>query len=194
MCIVKLKFMMDLLDQKENKNNFDDKSFKVKQSFNFFLVSLAGVQVVIIIAVIAVVFLISLMSSSLENSFNWLGSFIITGLIIFDIFIVFRGFLNWKFTTYLIKPEELMIRTGILEKKEKLFTLNQIETVTVRQGVFGRMFDYGSLRIFSPLLNGKVDILNIPEPRKFEKLLLTPPKGEAKDKTTLIPDVTAENI
>jgi membrane protein YdbS with pleckstrin-like domain len=184
---------MNIQDQQRIQKEGEE-IFNVKQAFSSFIVSVVFIQVIIFLVIIAIIALINLLNPLLPFTLNWITTFAIIGLVLFDAIVVFRGFLNWKFTSYRIKAEELLVKNGILRKKEKLYILNQIETITIRQSILGRVFNYGSLNIFSPLLQAKIPVINIPNPREYEKLLLTRIPERQKDKTTIIPDTTNKLI
>jgi hypothetical protein len=50
--------------------------------------------------------------------------------------------------------------------------MSNVETVTIEQGLLGRVFNFGTLAIFNPVLNQDCLYLeDIPNPHKYAKIL-----------------------
>jgi len=75
--------------------------------------------------------------------------------------------LRWVNTEYRIEGGSLITKKGIVSIKEKTYALDNVETVEVEQDLLGRIFQYGTVSLFSPLFTEQVYLLNIPHPQKF---------------------------
>lgn len=165
----------------------------VRQSFKFVILSIVGIQVIIAITLFLVIFAFGFLATDtlIIISKGTLLTFFILLLIAADIVFVLNQLIAWKNIYYLIGPSEVVVRSGLFNRKEKSYQLNQLETVSVIQGFFGRMFDYGTLRLYSPLLDTKLNIFQIPNPHKYKELILqsTQQNAETKPQATLFPDI-----
>jgi uncharacterized membrane protein YdbT with pleckstrin-like domain len=158
----------------QDEKQVDSQTFIVRQSFKFFVLSIFGTQVVIILTLLLCIFAIGFLgpSSLIIISKSLLLTILIIALVIADLLVTVSLFLTWKQTYYVIRPNEIIIRGGIFEIKEKNFQLNQLETASVVQSLFGRIMDYGTIRLYTPLLEEKVMLFQIPTPNKYKDMVV----------------------
>lgn len=50
---------------------------------------------------------------------------------------------------------------------ELVRTADNVEKITINQSFIGRIFNFGSIDIFNPLLRTSVNFINIPNPKKY---------------------------
>lgn len=79
--------------------------------------------------------------------------------------------LSWANEEWEIKEGVIYHRRGIFHMKEDAYSLKQIGSTTLHQGLLGRLFNYGTIRIFSPLLKQDYYLMNIQNPREIVKML-----------------------
>ena len=68
----------------------------------------------------------------------------------FEAFILLWVAMTWVtyyFSSITIKQKQVILRTGILVRKTVDIPLNKIETIDIRQSIFGSIFRYGALII-----------------------------------------------
>jgi hypothetical protein len=77
---------------------------------------------------------------------NNVGFFIllVAAKIILTIFLV----VQWINEYYEITPTKIIYRRGIIWRREDAYNVNQIRSIGVRQSIFGRVFNYGTLFIY----------------------------------------------
>lgn len=73
-------------------------------------------------------------------------------------------FLEWATDTYILFPDKIEHRRGIILKKIDSWLINNIWTAHITQGLMGRMFDYGTISFHSPTLENHIVLKNIPSP------------------------------
>jgi len=97
---------------------------------------------------------------------------IVSGLVqIFNVgFIIFLT-LKWSSTQYIIKPKDLILQTGILTIKETVYSAERIESTNVSQGICARIWNYGNVRIFNPLLKTDLILRKIPNPYFYAEII-----------------------
>jgi len=75
--------------------------------------------------------------------------------------------LRWANLEYVLDNGSLIIRRGVLHKREKTYALDNVETVEIEQDVLGRILGYGSIHVYSPLFQEHVYVHGITNPQKF---------------------------
>jgi PH (Pleckstrin Homology) domain-containing protein len=79
--------------------------------------------------------------------------------------------LSWANEEWEIKEGVIYHRRGVFRMHEDAYSLKQIASTTLRQGFIGKLFNYGTIRIFSPLLKQDYYLTNIHNPREIMRTL-----------------------
>lgn len=79
---------------------------------------------------------------------------------------------EWKSKVYEIRPEGILFKRGIFFRREVTYPLNNVESVTLRQGMFGQYFGFGTLRIYDPALQQTIELANILNPDYYKRLVM----------------------
>jgi|GEM_PF-1524236 len=99
-----------------------------------------------------------------------LNPFVLTKSLLFtsiEIIIAMYIVLQWANNYYILKPEkEIVYVTGIITRKERSFSLSNVQSISSQQGLFGRILKYGAIRIFSPALQQEIYLTEIPNPKE----------------------------
>lgn len=74
-------------------------------------------------------------------------------------------FLQWVNNYYILKEQEIVYVTGIINRRERNYSLANIQSISSEQGLFGRILHYGTIRIFSPALQQELFLTDIPNPK-----------------------------
>lgn len=64
---------------------------------------------------------------------------------ILQIFFIYTILLHWINRRYYINASHLIVRKGIFTTKERIYDLKNLKSITVTQGVFGKLFNFGTL-------------------------------------------------
>lgn len=110
-------------------------------------------------------------SQSLQGKLTYVYFVLFIAINLFKVIFMFFATLRWLFCTYQIKDNEIHLRTGILNQKEKVYICSHTQEVTFRQGLFGRIFNYGSVDIYDPALNEIIYLQFIPDPSKYAEII-----------------------
>jgi hypothetical protein len=96
----------------------------------------------------------------------------------FTIFII----VSWLNEYYEISPSEIVFRKGLIFRKEERHLLKHIGEVTIEQGAFGRIFNFGTLRLFNWTTEKSVYLYLIHNPLKYQHILesITPEADKGK--------------
>jgi len=79
--------------------------------------------------------------------------------------------LQWSNEYYILKNNELLHRRGTFNLKEETFSLKNVQALTVNQTFLGKLFNYGSISFFSPVLKQEHHISNISNPVDFKNAI-----------------------
>ena len=63
------------------------------------------------------------------------------------LFIALYEFLRLKYTEQGVTNKRIIFKTGIISRKTEEMTLKSIETVEINQGILGRIFGFGDIRV-----------------------------------------------
>jgi len=95
--------------------------------------------------------------------------YLIALFILFFLSIVF--YLDWKFNRLYLTSLRLIKERGIIGKRFMAIKLNDIEDITCKYGIWGRIFGFGNLTIESAGTYGKMDFEGMPRPRALKWMI-----------------------
>ena len=72
--------------------------------------------------------------------------------------------LQWINNYYILSSDEIYFMTGIISKKKKSYSLENIQSVSCEQGLIGRILNYGRVKIFSPALQQELLLTEVSNP------------------------------
>lgn len=149
----------------------------IRQSISFLLLKLILIE---IIAVVGVIFLyVMVVSTSAVDNFLTLSvpsSVVISIFLLITIikmFVVVFVIIQWLNEYYEITPKEVIHKSGLIYRKEERHTLDHLGSLEVQQGIFGRLFNYGTIRLFNWALEKNVELYLIHNPMKYHTILST---------------------
>lgn len=107
---------------------------------------------------------------TLEMLYEW-DSFVIVALAIIEITIVIYIAIQWVHEYYEIHPKEIRHNKGFLFQKQEIYNCEHIQLFDLDQSMMGKLFDFGTIMLYSPALEDKIHIMNISRPaRKLEEI------------------------
>ncbi|MFA7682494.1 MAG: PH domain-containing protein [Candidatus Peribacteraceae bacterium] len=93
------------------------------------------------------------------------------GETLMNVLIAIFFMLQWAFDIYELRSGEIIHTKGILVRREERFSLINAETLSYNQGFFGRLFRYGTIGVFNPLLKTDIAIPTAIDPDKQMSLI-----------------------
>ena len=108
--------------------------------------------------------------------FHWIYSFIaflyliFLGVFIIGIFIFLKMMINKWTTERALTNTRYIQKTGWIARNTEEISINKIEEVDLKQSIFGRILDYGSISI-SGTGSGNILLKSIDSPLTFQKHL-----------------------
>lgn len=100
-----------------------------------------------------------------------LNTALIIILMFTQIFLIVLTCLNWANEYYEIKPGRIRHKFGFFFRKEEVFECTHVQEIELEQTFWGRLFNFGSIHIYSPALDRKILLVNIDEPEKNMELI-----------------------
>lgn len=96
-----------------------------------------------------------------------IGFFLILTRVVLTIVIVYQ----WLNSRYQIRPGRVVYKKGILTRRDEEFNLTDIDKINCTQSFFGKIFNYGTINLFSSSINDWFYLYNIPNPDRYLKIL-----------------------
>jgi len=88
--------------------------------------------------------------------------------------------LKWFNLYYEIREEEIIERRGIISVKENTHSFRNFAAISITQGIIGRIFNFGNIRLFNPALEHSLTLKNIKNPLRYKEILTQKlPKNES---------------
>ena len=78
---------------------------------------------------------------------------------------------RWSFERYELRGGEIIHRKGVIFVRVEQYSLENVETITYDQTLFGRVLKYGTIRLHSPLLKSEIKVPYMPDPDRVLMLL-----------------------
>ena len=99
-------------------------------------------------------------------SLRWLTKFSITlGLYFFW----------WHAHRIIVTKDRVIHRSGVFGKTERSIPIDRVQDVAINQGLFGRIFGYGDIRIESSGSSGtEIEVMGFSRPNKIRNAILVP--------------------
>lgn len=100
-------------------------------------------------------------------------------------------FLNWLNTIYIIRPDEIVVQKGILHIRENIYPTKRVEEVIVDQGFVGRVFNYGSINVYSPTYKDELVLQDIAQPYTYADVIR---RSESKENILFVKEKTEKQL
>lgn len=113
---------------------------------------------------IPLIYLLNQFTNPLTTYISYAAIYLLFQLI--NIFMLVVLILDWYNRTYIIRGKDIMIKQGVFSLQEKLIQYDNMEQINVYQSLLGRLLDFGSIRLYNPLLKTDTYLTNVPNPSK----------------------------
>jgi|GEM_PF-2934643 len=103
----------------------------------------------------------------------WLGIFVFILVVLLQSAGLITIILQWYYEFYETKRDLIVHTSGVFKRKEDIYSLKTIEAGNVEQSLPGKIFNYGTVRIYSPVLKREYSLAAIPNPQTTRDALVT---------------------
>lgn len=90
---------------------------------------------------------------------------------ILNLYILLLAILTWLNKQYIFKPKEVVIKTGILSTKSTTYEIANLQSMSISQNFIQKIFNFGSIKLFNPVLKEEIYISDIPNPHKYGEII-----------------------
>ena len=146
----------------------------IRQSISILLLKLILLE--IIAAIVFIVFRTTFLSTQATDMFPYLdiytSRFFLFGVAIKTLLTIYIS-LRWINEYYEIFPNLVRHKRGLIWVKKEQFSLNDIQSVKVEQGLIGKIFNFGTLSLFDWKLKEYQYLYAIHNPMKYVKVVET---------------------
>lgn len=145
----------------------------IRQSISVFILRLVVIE--LFSAIFVIVFFVFLISA--DSSWGLSAALPVVGISFFVLFVLAKTVLiifiiiQWLNECYEITPKEIVHKRGLFFKKEERNVLNHLAKLEIDQGVFGRIFNYGTIKLYNWVSEKNVILSLIHNPMKYHQLL-----------------------
>ncbi|MBD3360952.1 PH domain-containing protein [Candidatus Peregrinibacteria bacterium] len=154
----------------EKEGNFTfEKSYKVRMSIVPLIVKILILEIFLALLRFILKILTS-PSGQVQLEFDFALYFLIFFIII-NIIFLFYFFLSWYYRYFIISPEEVSLNSGIIFRRTDNIDMATIRSVKVAQGIFGRIFKFGTLKLEGPMIKGIKILRSLPNPFRHASLI-----------------------
>lgn len=174
-CMNQPERRLQSLQQDYKEKHIDVDHINIRQSIFFIVLRLIVLEVITaILLVIAYLFIFTPVTGGIVT--NEMNSFILPVFILFVLIkttTMIAIIIQWLSEYYEITIEEVIHKKGFIFKKEQRNTLDHIASVKIEQGVFGRIFNYGTLKLHNWATEKEFVMYLIHNPRRYHHILET---------------------
>jgi len=121
--------------------------------------------------------LFSMLSILLRNTFDatlfssaslsFFQPLLISTVGVAKVILMLMAVFEWAGKKYIIRKDNITFQDGILSTNSKVINSSHIETIGLKQNLFERMLNYGTIRIYSPMLSKKYFLKNVTKPKNI---------------------------
>lgn len=166
-----------------------DYYIEIRRSVFWVLLRIVSLEFVVLIASLILMLVeemilgTSNMLYTQENIILLIGTSVGMGVI--NIVLIIVAFLKWSTDYYILEGRNVVFRKGIWQVKEQVFSIENVETASVQQSFWGRVFNFGSLDVYNPVLKSDLHLYGIPSPSKYLEIIQQIGKGDKPGLTLL---------
>lgn len=88
-----------------------------------------------------------------------------------NLYLILSIVLKWINVTYTFNPKEVIVKQGVFSTKTITYEFANLQSMTVTQNMIQKIFNYGTVKLFNPVLKEEVHLIDIPTPNKFANLI-----------------------
>jgi membrane protein YdbS with pleckstrin-like domain len=174
---------MKLLRNKDESTIVVD-HLTIRQSIFFLVLRLFAIEALAACFVVAFHFLLGEASSRMEVDTSVIFNLpVYLGLVVVKMFLTIFIVVQWVNEYYEIYPTEVIYKKGFIVKQEERYLVEHIGSMKIDQGFFGRVFNFGTIKLFNWTTEKDVLLYLIHNPLKYEHILedLMPEADKGKE-------------
>ena len=156
----------------EQKNSNQSYSYTVRQSHVLLITRIITAEIIIMLLHYFLRFILDQIFLSLNTKLPLLVITIEVILIqILNLYILLVAILTWLNKHYIFNPKEVIIKIGIVSTKSTTYEIANLQSMSISQNFIQRIFNFGTIKLFNPVLKEEIYITNIPDPQKYGEII-----------------------
>jgi len=88
-----------------------------------------------------------------------------------NLYLVIVALLRWINTQYILNPKEVIIKTGVFTTKSVTYEFANLQSMTVTQSLIQKLFKFGTIKLFNPVLKEEIYLIDMPDPNKYASII-----------------------
>jgi uncharacterized membrane protein YdbT with pleckstrin-like domain len=99
-----------------------------------------------VLFVTTIIYLMVPKNGMMQTIGSWLALCLLAG----SVYLLIRAWLRQFSTEYAVTDRRVIYKRGLVWRKTMEMNMDKISSVDVEQSIFGRMLNYGTVRVYSP--------------------------------------------
>lgn len=121
-------------------------------------------------------------TTKIELQTDWYGLTLLFILSMIQMVVIIIAVLRWFNNYYEIHEHEIIERRDLFSIHENTHSFRNFSAISITQGIIGRIFNFGTIKLYHPLLGHSITMKKISSPLKFERMLKEKlPKGGSEN-------------
>lgn len=158
---------------KPHKDHIDVAHINIRQSISILIMKIVFLDIFSAVVVGAMYLTLNFTEISmyigLDTAVTTFSFFLIVAVI--KISLSMYVVLDWINEYYEVTPSELIYRRGVIYVKEEKVRFSDIRKIELRQGLLGRIFNFGNLILYDFMLKKDLEAFLIHNPQRYLKIL-----------------------
>lgn len=145
----------------------------IRQSVFFLISTIIGIELFFDILYISLRFIPIIFSlpSNMQEIINPYFIIIFITVNILKIICMLITACEWVATRYELREGEIRFKYGMIFTNEKIYLCTYTQEVICSQSFLGRIFNYGTIEIFNPVIKEVIYIDSVPNPHKYVEII-----------------------
>ncbi|MDO5860452.1 PH domain-containing protein [Methanobrevibacter sp.] len=93
-------------------------------------------------------------------------------ILIIIIYIIWQLF-GWYSKEYILTESKIIVKSGVLSTKKNYMPYSTIQDINTSQSIIGKLFNVGSINLFSAYDNNQMELSNIGNPSQAEEIIFS---------------------
>ncbi|MBF0208083.1 MAG: PH domain-containing protein [Oligoflexia bacterium] len=145
----------------------------VRKSLSLLTMRLITLELLYVLSVVILHASLSVIQSSLLNYRNIIipRDYFDVGLITYKVILMIYMTLQWQNEKYTITTAKIIHERGIFFKKKEMYDYSHITLIDIKQGILGKIFNFGSIHLSDPFINKDIYLDDIHNPERYYHIL-----------------------
>lgn len=146
-------------------------SYVLRESYYVLGMRIVTLEVLFVLVSLVLRVVVEAIAGAVGIKINGWYFFIITGLHLVNTGILISMIMRWAGMMYIIRPKELVVRVGVFNSRSVSYDLSALQAVTLIQSFIGKVFNFGTVKLYNPILREDIYLSNVHNPAKYAEII-----------------------